>query len=97
MRIIAKKTLVAFWAKHPDARVALEAWYAEAKAAEWSNPTDIKTRYRHASILRSSRVVFNIGGNKFWLVVYINYAVKIVFVRFVGTHKEYDQIDAEEI
>ena len=97
MRIIAKKTLVAFWAKHPDARVALEAWYAEAKAAEWSNPTDIKTRYRHASILRSSRVVFNIGGNKYRLVAAIHYRGRRVYVRFIGTHKEYDQIDAEEI
>ena len=100
MRIIARKTLIRFWESHPkyaDARVSLESWYQEAKRASWSNPVDIKEQYRSASVLKSGRVVFNIAGNKYRLVVYINFRSQIVYIRFVGTHKQYDQIDAESI
>jgi mRNA interferase HigB len=97
MRIIAKKTLKDFWAKEPDAKTALEAWHAEAKNAEWSAPADVKARYGTASILKDGRVVFNICGNKYRLVVWINYRFFTVYVRFVGTHHEYDAIDAQTI
>ncbi len=75
----------------------MEAWYYEAEHADWRSPSDIKAKYRSASFLKGNRVVFNIGGNKYCLVVKINYPTRTVFVRFVGTHKEYDQIDARVI
>jgi len=97
MRIIAKKTLKEFWDREPAARAALQAWHAEAKHAEWSGPADVKARYRTASILKDGRVVFNICGNKYRLVVWVNYAFFTIYIRFVGTHKEYDKIDAQTI
>lgn len=97
MRIIAKRTLKDFWAKEPAAKVALEAWHAEAKDAQWSAPAEVKASYGTASILKDGRVVFNIGGNKYRLVVWINYEFFTIYVRFVGTHKEYDAIDAQTI
>jgi mRNA interferase HigB len=100
MRIIARRTLIQFWKSNPkyaDAKASLEAWYREAKRASWSSPAEIKEQYRNASILKSGRVVFNIAGNKYRLVVYINFPKQIVYIRFVGTHKQYDQIDAETI
>ena len=97
MRIIARKTLRAFWGQRPDAEGPLKAWYAEVKGAQWTSPAEIKAQYGSASILKNGRVVFNIGGNKYRLVVHINYAVDIVYIRFVGTHREYDAIDAEVI
>lgn len=99
MRIIAIRTLRDFWEqpKYADAEQPLKAWYAEAKQANWNGPDDIKARYRHASILKNSRVVFNIGGNKYRLVVWVNYDYKKLFIRFVGTHKEYDNINADEV
>jgi mRNA interferase HigB len=97
MRIIARRTLVEFWERYPDSRSSLQAWFSEAKAAHWSSPSDVKARYITASILRNSRIVFNIGGNKYRLVVMVRYSQEIVYIRFVGTHSEYDRIDAEEI
>ena len=100
MRIIAKRTLRQFWEGHPRnraAKVPLEDWYAQTVTAEWSTPADVKQTYGDASILRSGRVVFNIGGNKYRLVAHINYFYKIVFVKFVGTHEEYDKIDAHTV
>lgn len=99
MRIIAIKTLRDFWEqpKYADAEQPLKAWYAEAKQASWNGPDDIKDRYAHASILKGGRVVFNIGGNKYRLVVWVNYDFKKLFIRFVGTHKEYDNINADEV
>ncbi len=97
MRIIAVKTLKLFRQKHNDAEQPLKAWYAEARAAEWKSPVDIRKLYRTASILSNRRVVFNIKGNAYRLVTAINYSLRIVYIRFVGTHKEYDRINAEEI
>src|SRR3954471_3359611 len=97
MRIIAKKTLRGFWGREPAAKGELQAWYAEAKYAIWKSPADVKVKYRHASILKDGRVVFNISGNNYRLVVWINYAFQTIYVRFVGTHKEYDEIDAQKI
>lgn len=97
MRVIARKTLKEYCAREPGAAGALNAWYSEAKAATWKSPADVKEKYRSASILKGGRIVFNIAGNKYRLIVRIDYACAIVFIRFVGTHKEYDKIDAEEV
>lgn len=97
MHIISKKTLKDYWEKEPVVKTALEAWHAEAKNAEWSSPADVKAHYGTASVLKDGRVVFNICGNKYRLVVWINYHYFTVYVRFVGTHKEYDAIDAQTI
>lgn len=97
MRIISRKGLREFWERYPDARQALQAWYADAKRGTWKTPLDIKNVYRNASIIASNRVVFNIKGNRYRLVAAINYEHGIVYVRFVGTHQEYDRIDPATI
>ncbi|MGA7876562.1 MAG: type II toxin-antitoxin system HigB family toxin [Desulfoferrobacter sp.] len=99
MHVISRKTITRFFSRPAcnDAKGPLEAWLDEAKRAQWSSPAEIKEQYRSASILRDNRAVFNIAGNKYRLVVRINYDSKTVFVRFIGTHKEYDKIDAEVI
>jgi len=97
MRVIAKKTLQEFWEQAPDAQGALEAWYAEARHAQWKAPADIKARYAHASIINNERVVFNIGGNKYRLVVAISFTAGIVLIKFVGTHADYDKINVETV
>lgn len=97
MRIITRGTLQEFWEKYPQAEQALKAWYAEAKSATWSTPDDVKEKYGSASIINRNRVVFNICGNKYRLVVRIAYQIGCIYIRFVGTHKEYDQIDVEVI
>ena len=99
MHIIKRKTLIDFY-KQPgrqDAQRPLEAWHYEVRHEQWASPADVKEQYRSASILKNNRVVFNISGNKYRLVVRINYHSKTVFVRFIGTHQEYDKIDAEVI
>jgi mRNA interferase HigB len=97
MRIIALKTLRLFWEQHPDVRQALQAWYRDAKRATWTTPADIRTVYRNASFVSNNRVVFNIRGNQYRLVVAINYAYGIVYIRFIGSHQDYDKIDATTI
>lgn len=97
MRVISKKQLTYFGNLFPDAKAALQAWYAEANFAAWKNPAEIKEQYGNASILKNSRVVFNICGNKYRLVVQINFPYSVIYIRFIGTHKEYDAIDAEVI
>ena len=97
MRVISKRTLQEFWSSHPDAMSPLAIWYAEAMRASWQSPQDIKSQYKAASFLRDNRVVFNIGGNKYRLIVKINFPYSTVYIRFVGTHAEYDKINAEEI
>jgi len=97
MRVLARQTLRKFWTKHQDAKAQLEAWFAEANSAAWSNPSDVKERYGTASFLGKNRVVFNICGNKYRLIVHIKYEFETVIIRFVGTHAEYDRIDAKEI
>lgn len=97
MRVIALRTLKGFWKRHPDAEQPLRAWYSEAKKAKWETPADIKSEYRTASILRNSRVVFNIKGNTYRLVVAIKYEFQVIYIRFIGRHDEYDKIKAEEI
>ena len=97
MRVIAVSTLRAFWELHPDAEQPLKAWYEEATLASWTQPADIKAQYRSASVLKSRRVVINIKGNDHRLIVAIAYKLQIVCVKFVGTHKEYDAVDAETV
>jgi mRNA interferase HigB len=97
MRVIAVSALRAFWKRYPDAEQPLKAWYEETTSASWSQPADIKTHYRNASVLKNRRVVFNIKGNDYRLIVAIAYKLQIVYVKFVGTHKEYDAVDAETI
>jgi mRNA interferase HigB len=97
VHVIARRTLKEFYGKHKDAQGSLEAWYYELKHAEWKSPADIKKHYRSASVLRDSRIVFNISGNKYRLVVKVNYPTQTVFIRFIGTHKEYDRINPEVI
>ena len=95
MRIIAKRTLVQFWESgHGDAEQSLKVWYALAKAAIWSDPKEIKAMFASASFLANNRVVFNIGGNKYRLIVKVEYELKAVYIRFIGSHAEYDKIDA---
>lgn len=97
MRIIAKRTLRQFWessATNRAARTPLQDWHARTKDADWASPAELKADFGDASVLKSGRVVFNIGGNRFRLVAQINYAYQVVYVRFVGTHHEYDAIDA---
>ena len=100
MRVIAKRSLREFWEstpKYADAEDSLRSWYREAKQATWQTPVDVKEQYRNASILKNNRTVFNIAGNKYRLVVEINYTAQIIFIRFIGTHQEYDSIDVETI
>jgi mRNA interferase HigB len=99
MRIIARSTLINFYTNplYRDSEKALEAWYYEARRAEWHSPADIKRKYGNASITGNDRVVFNICGNKYRLIVKFHYAVGVGYVRFIGTHEEYDAIDAEKI
>jgi len=97
MRVIAKKILREFWENHADSEDQLKTWYKEADKAKWTSPNDVKSVFPQASILRSGRVVFNICGNKYRLITQINYLRQWIFIRFIGTHTEYDKIDAEKI
>ncbi len=94
MRIIAKRTLRDYWSREPRAEQPLKAWYAIARTADWASPADVKSAYGNASIVGNNRVVFNIGGNRYRLIVCFHYARRVGFVRFLGTHAEYDAIDA---
>jgi mRNA interferase HigB len=97
VRVIAKKILREFWGQKADSEGQLKTWYKEASKDAWTSPANIKSEYPKASILKSGRVVFNVCGNKYRLVVQINYLRKWVFIRFIGTHREYDMIDADKI
>lgn len=97
MRIIALKTLKDFWAENADSEEALKSWYAVTIKADWKSPSEVKATYGNASILQEGRVVFNIAGNKYRLIVKINYPYRVVYIRFVGTHKQYDYVDAQNI
>ena len=97
MRIIAKRTLRAYWESESRAGQPLKAWYAIAAKADWTSPADVKAVYGNASIVGNDRVVFNIGGYKYRLIVRLDYVHRIGFVRFVGTHAEYDAVDASNV
>ncbi len=100
MRIIALSTLKAFVRRssgYADAREPLMAWFRQVKAADWASPAELKREVRSASILRDGRAVFNIAGNKYRIVVWINYPYRVVYIRFIGTHRQYDSIDAQTV
>jgi mRNA interferase HigB len=100
MRVIALGTLKEFLASgrgYADAREPVMAWYRQVRAADWATPADVKRDIRTASILKDGRVVFNIAGNKYRIVVWINYPYRVVYIRFIGTHRQYDRIDAQTI
>jgi len=97
MRVVSRQTLIQFWKNHTDAEESLTDWHKEAEDAHWQSPKDIKASYRSADFLPGNRVVFNIKGNHYRLVVKIHYNTGVVFIRFIGTHAEYDRINAETI
>ena len=97
MRVIAKKILRDFWLNHPDCEQQLKAWFQEASDSLWKSPKDIKKEYPSASILEDNRVVFNIKGNHYRLIVKVNYAYGMIWIRFIGTHAQYDKVDATKI
>ncbi|MGQ0619494.1 MAG: type II toxin-antitoxin system HigB family toxin [Panacagrimonas sp.] len=100
MRVIALSTLKAFWSGNAacqDSEAPTLAWYREVLKADWATPNQVKTQFTSASVLRDGRVVFNLGGNKYRVVVWINYPYRVVYIRFIGTHRQYDDIDAQTI
>ncbi len=97
MRIFSRSALQQFWERHPDSKDSLEAWFEETVHSSWHSPQEIKQRYSSADVLPGNRIVFNIKGNRYRLVVKIHYNTGMVFIRFIGTHAEYDRIDAETI
>lgn len=97
MRIISRKKLIACWTKYPDVENPLKAWEKEAEHAQWETPSDIKARYHSADFRPGNRVVFNIKGNHYRLVVKIHYNTGIIYIRFIDTHEEYDKINVETI
>ena len=97
MRVIARSMLRAFWEKHADAEVPLKTWYKIVENADWNDAHDVKKIYSDASIIGNNRVVFNIKGNRYRIVVYVIFKFKKVFIRFIGTHHQYDRIDAKNI
>lgn len=96
-RIFAKSTLRGFWEKHAETEQYLKTWYDTALKSRWDSPNDVKNTYANASILKNGRVVFNIKGNAYRLVVKFNFEKQWIFIRFIGTHSEYDKIDANNI
>lgn len=97
MRVIAKKILREFWEKHSDCEQQLKSWFQETGKAEWKNPNEVKREYPTASILNDNRIIFNIKGNNYRLICKINYDYQMIWIRFIGTHSEYDKIDANKI
>lgn len=95
--MIARRTLREFWVVHPSAEQPLRAWFSEATAGSWDSPQSIKDRYRHASFVGDNRVVFNIGGNKFRLITHVNYEFGIVYIKYVGTHADYNRVNPETV
>ncbi len=96
-RIFAKSTLREYWEVHPDSEQYLKTWYDTAMNSDWKSPNDVKQTYANASIFKDSRIVFNIKGNSYRLVTKFNYKKQWIFIRFIGTHNEYDKIDANTI
>ena len=97
MRIIALATLRDFWKRHPDAEIPLRSWYTLASRSDWRHPADVKAAYRKASVVANNRIVFNIKGNDYRLIAAVHYNRGMMFIRFIGTHQDYDGIDATRI
>ena len=96
-RIFSKSTLREYWEKYPDSEQYLKTWYDTAMSSDWLTPNDVKQTYANASILKDSRIVFNVKGNSYRLVVKFNFEKQWIFIRFIGTHLEYDKIDVNKI
>lgn len=96
-RIIAKRALREFWEKHPDSEQYLKTWHGTAKGAKWKSPNDVKKTFINASVLENGRIVFNIKGNSYRLIVKFNFERQWAFIRFAGTHAQYDKINADSI
>jgi len=97
LRVIAKKVLKEFWKEHSDCEQQLKSWYQESSRAKWKNSNDIKREYPTASFLANNKVVLNIKGDHYRLIIKLNYEYQIIWIRFIGTHAEYDKINAEKI
>ncbi len=97
MRVLSRGTLREFWRKHPDAEGSLKAWFTEVSTAKWTTMVDIKKQYATASVVDNERVVFNIGGNKYRLVVKLWFPGQVIWIKFIGTHRSYDQIDVKKL
>ena len=97
MRIVAKRTLREFWQIHPDAEIALQEWHRQVETEDWETPADLQDRYPNASIVGNDRPVFRIRGNNYRLVARIFYPARVIYIRFIGTHAEYDRVDAQEV
>jgi mRNA interferase HigB len=97
VRVFNRSTVKAFADSHADARRSLYAWFAEVENASWTGPNDVKSRYPSASIIAGDRIVFNIKGNSYRVVVAVKYDFFVVYIRFIGTHAEHDAIDAESV
>lgn len=97
MRVIATAALREFWNEHPSAEQSLRSWYKAVTSEQWQSPHDVKRLYRTASVLIAGRIVFNIGGNKYRLVAWVDYGKQLIYIKFIGSHKEYDQIDANSV
>lgn len=97
MRVFNRGTLIAFWTKHPDSEQPLKAWHHEAESSTWLTPADVKARYPMADIIPGDRVVFDIKGNTYRIICHISYERHSLFIKFIGTHAEYDKVDAETI
>jgi mRNA interferase HigB len=97
MRVIKLKTLRDYWEQHPEVQGPLEAWYEHVKRAHWKTPADVTGDYRTVSILSNNRAVFNLKTNEYRLVVHFHYKFETVYIRFIGTHAQYDRIDATRI
>lgn len=95
--IIALKHLVDFYKKHPNSKSSLETWIAVTKHADWQKPSDVLQDFPDADPIKNNRVVFNIAGNKYRLIVQMSYPRQWVFIKFIGTHAEYDRIEAATV
>ena len=97
MRVISRRTLREFWKKHPDSEEQLKSWYRETEKAQWKNINELKSEYPNASILKDNKIVFNIKGNSYRLIIKMNFEFQISWILFIGTHAEYDKINANEL
>ena len=97
MHVVSKSTLREFWGKRPDSKTPLMAWYREASKATWQNPAQVKAIFGSADVVKDNRIIFDIGGNKYRLVVHFHYSAQIARIKFIGTHNEYDKIDPSTV
>lgn len=97
MRILAKKILRDFWEKNPETKEQLKSWYQETSKSNWTNPNYVKEEFPNSRLIPNNRVIFNIKGNQYRLIVRVNYKYQMVYVRFIGTHEDYDKIDPTNI